>query len=283
MKYRYNSIKGRYLLTEFPGQVQSLPTASAVYEGTVYQYVGETDSNYTSGYYYKCVSDGQSTPTYSWIHLNVQPQSAGDYIEKVTTMPTASSTEEGNEYQYMGADDLTNGLIHAHFYECVSDGATPAVYSWQDLGYKRIWGPGPKADWDALSVAEKTMYDEAHWDDDESATVIKQYIADQNELSAYENISLSTDSANPTIMQYDGFVSVYVTRGLKSNTGTSVNIYVNGVRNVWNVDVTENYTAHVGGTVPVKKGDSVYIAVASDATDTQKARYYKKRDYSMRA
>ena len=68
----------------------------------------------------------------------------------------------------MGADDLTNGLIHAHFYECVSDGESTPTYSWQDLGYKRIWGPGPKADWDALSVAEKTMYDEAHWDDDDT-------------------------------------------------------------------------------------------------------------------
>lgn len=158
MKYRYDSTKGRYLLAEFDGQVQSLPTASAALEGTVYQYVGATDSNYTSGYFYRCESDGAATPTYSWVQTDVQPQTAGDYIEKVTTMPTASADELGNEYQYMGADDSTNGLIHAHFYECVSDGESTPTYSWHDLGYKKVF-QGTLDEWNALTPAEQAQYD----------------------------------------------------------------------------------------------------------------------------
>ena len=47
-------------------QVSSLPTAGSTLEGQIYQFVGATDSTYTNGYFYKCVSDGQSPATYSW-------------------------------------------------------------------------------------------------------------------------------------------------------------------------------------------------------------------------
>lgn len=58
-------------------QVSALPTASADELGNIYQYVGATDANYTNGYFYKCVSDGQSPATYSWTQANVQPAPSG--------------------------------------------------------------------------------------------------------------------------------------------------------------------------------------------------------------
>lgn len=48
-------------------QYNTLPTASANYLGRVVQYIGTTNANYTHGYFYECVSDGQTTPTYSWV------------------------------------------------------------------------------------------------------------------------------------------------------------------------------------------------------------------------
>lgn len=47
---------------------------------------------------------------------------------QVSTLPTASADELGKIYQFVGTTDAnyTNG----YFYKCVSDGATPAVYSW---------------------------------------------------------------------------------------------------------------------------------------------------------
>lgn len=55
------------------GQVSTLPTASIDLLGKILQYVGVTDSNYTNGYFYKCVSDEEATPTYSWEQIDIQP------------------------------------------------------------------------------------------------------------------------------------------------------------------------------------------------------------------
>ena len=47
---------------------------------------------------------------------------------QVSALPTASATEEGKIYQFIGTTDAnyTNG----YFYKCVSDGGNPATYSW---------------------------------------------------------------------------------------------------------------------------------------------------------
>lgn len=45
-------------------QYDTMPTASATYENQIVQYTGTTDSNYTNGYFYKCVEDGG---VYSWV------------------------------------------------------------------------------------------------------------------------------------------------------------------------------------------------------------------------
>ena len=58
-------------------QVATLPTASADELDNVYQFVGTTDANYTNGYFYKCVSDGQQPATYSWSNIQVQASSGG--------------------------------------------------------------------------------------------------------------------------------------------------------------------------------------------------------------
>lgn len=50
----------------------TMPTASATNEGNIVQFIGTTGGGYTNGYFYKCVSDGESTPTYSWSNVNVQ-------------------------------------------------------------------------------------------------------------------------------------------------------------------------------------------------------------------
>lgn len=57
--------------------VDTMPTASADLVGTIVQYVGTTTANYTNGYFYKCVSDGAVTPTYSWTRIDVQPNNGG--------------------------------------------------------------------------------------------------------------------------------------------------------------------------------------------------------------
>lgn len=62
-----------------PERVQrdAMPQASEEEVDNIYQYVGTTDANYTNGYFYKCVSDGQNPATYSWETVEVQASSGG--------------------------------------------------------------------------------------------------------------------------------------------------------------------------------------------------------------
>jgi len=64
-------------------QKSTLPTASSTLEGKIYQYIGTTDSTYTNGYFYKCVSDGEATPTYSWENINTSNSSSGVIINNL--------------------------------------------------------------------------------------------------------------------------------------------------------------------------------------------------------
>lgn len=122
-------------------EVSTMPTASAEETGKLYKYVGETNANYTNGCYYKSqgtlVGDDWSTDThyvYSWVEVVV-----GDTgVSQVSTMPTASSEELGNIYQYTGetSSEYTNGS----YYKCISyqyagswDEESTTVYSWKEL------------------------------------------------------------------------------------------------------------------------------------------------------
>lgn len=107
---------------------------------------------------------------------------------------------------------------------------------------------------------------------------IKSYMRDQNELSDCEEIELSRDSANPTIMEYDGFLTPVLipTNSVTNNS----NFYVNGE----NVSFSSiNSTAYTT-SFPVKKGDEVYYTTinANLYKGTTHAYWYKKRDYSDR-
>lgn len=66
------------ILTDVDDAIQfaTMPTASIDYLGRIVEFTGTTDANYTNGYFYKCVSDGQNPATYSWVQTNVQPGSS---------------------------------------------------------------------------------------------------------------------------------------------------------------------------------------------------------------
>lgn len=84
-------------------QVSVLPTASADELGNIYQFVGTTDANYTNGYFYKCVSDGQNPATYSWEAIEVQASSGG--------LP--SQTGQSGKFLTTDGTDASWGTINA--------------------------------------------------------------------------------------------------------------------------------------------------------------------------
>ena len=141
-------------------QYETLPIASEDELGKIYQYIGETTVNYINGRFYKCVSDGEVVPTYSWQEVSFGGGSGGtdDYtdlinkpqVEGVTlvgnksasdlglqtkiqfsTMPTASVDYLNEIVQYIGETDAT--YTNGYFYKCVSDGAVTPTYSWVEV------------------------------------------------------------------------------------------------------------------------------------------------------
>ena len=84
-------------------QYDTLPTPSISNVGTIYQYTGDTDSDYTNGYFYKCVlKDG------SYIWENIKVQEGGD-------LPIASSSvlggiKVGNDLNIDEEGTLTTNL-----------------------------------------------------------------------------------------------------------------------------------------------------------------------------
>lgn len=66
----------------------TMPTAASTNEGWIVQYTGTTDSTYTHGHIYECVSDGGNPATYSWSQVNVQPVPANP-------LPSTSGASEG--------------------------------------------------------------------------------------------------------------------------------------------------------------------------------------------
>ena len=106
-------------------QYDTMPTPSSSNEGQILQYIGTTTSNYTNGYFYKCVL---KSGVYDWERIDVQPPSE-DPIQ-VTGFPPASATNMGDIYQYIGTStaDYTNGC----FYKCTYDTQT-GTYSWTPI------------------------------------------------------------------------------------------------------------------------------------------------------
>ena len=106
-------------------QVATMPTAGAGEEGKIYQFIGTTDANYTNGYFYKCVSDGQNPATYSWVQTNVQPQGSSlpdttghkGYLRLLVdgtinwsdAFPLASNATATAAYSFAGANSITSG------------------------------------------------------------------------------------------------------------------------------------------------------------------------------
>lgn len=128
-------------------QVSIMPTATADNSGAIVQYVGATNVNYTNGYFYKCVSDGGVTPTYSWEKMQVSD--GGDTIQ-VDELPTASADELGNIYEFVGT--TTANYINGRFYRCVSDGASTPTYTWEevDFGDGTPHWTGTRAEYEAI-------------------------------------------------------------------------------------------------------------------------------------
>lgn len=84
-------------------------------------------------------------------------------INKYSTMPTAAAGNAGWIVQFTGTTDAT--YTHGHLYECVSDGQTPATYSWTEVqlggGSSYTAGTGIDITSGVISVTSPTLQNTA--------------------------------------------------------------------------------------------------------------------------
>lgn len=341
----YSDLQSMYNSDELGGgstiQVETMPIASE-HPNEIVQYVGASGT-YTNGFFYQSTSDGEPTPTYSWVQKNVQPSNATatdvsydnttseltatnvqDAIDEIkgglgtasgkdytdTVRPNSHDlVESGSVYSAINnalsaiytprgsltCAELTSSLLIAdnvgNVYEMSDSGVTSALfingagltinagdnvgiikagadtylfnymgnafdltdYQKKELATsvlgettvegalgaieskdKRIW-IGHKSDWDLLTTAEKTVYDEAHFDDD-NETDPSQVI------DTVENGNMSAVTSNATydaIQALSGISLTYRNNIIAdANNITQTGIYANVSTNVpqvgWN-------------------------------------------------
>lgn len=92
--------------TGYSEQLASLPTASSAEEGRIYQYVGSTGGDYTTGCFYQCVSD---SGTYYWKEILALPDQTGNNGKFLKTDGDTVSWAQGVENYGVHAEDLVIG------------------------------------------------------------------------------------------------------------------------------------------------------------------------------
>lgn len=102
-------------------QYSTMPTASADNLGDIVQFTGTTDANYTNGYFYQCVSDGQEPATYSWSQTNVQPAPSG--LPDQTGQSGKFLTTDGTDASWSDKP-LVNGATQTTSVDIVGSGGS---------------------------------------------------------------------------------------------------------------------------------------------------------------
>ena len=103
----------------------TMPTAASTNEGWIVQFTGTTDSTYTHGHLYECVSDGQATPTYSWTEVSLgggSSYTAGTGIDITSGVISVASPT------------LVNNSVSGTYRLAVGDGATAGQNSANAFG-----------------------------------------------------------------------------------------------------------------------------------------------------
>ena len=179
-------------------QVSSLPTASSTNLDKIYQYIGTTDSNYTNGYFYQCVSDGAATPTYSWERINVQP--SGGQSDPGT--PTYYVSDNGNTYLHIKVNQKP-AMTDIINYVLSHNGNVPNAYFASTSG--SCWLIG-------VSFTDNTTYVSAQFT---FRGIIKRYNSDMGDglSSLYSGVTF-TAYIDPTEYANGEITTVYYNTGL---------------------------------------------------------------------
>lgn len=102
-------------------QYSTMPTAASTNVGQIVQFIGTTTSDYTNGYFYKCVADSQ-LGTYVWEAIPTQDAAN---IFQVATTAELEAIEDGQIVQYVGT--TTSSYTNGHFYTATTESSVKTI------------------------------------------------------------------------------------------------------------------------------------------------------------
>lgn len=222
-KGQVTSVNGQtgVVVLSIPDAVQysTMPTPASTNEGDIVQFTGTTDANYTNGYFYKCVSDGQNPATYSWTQVNVQPapsglpDQTGQSGKFLTTDGTDASWATINALQNTatGTDSLTVLGTVATFGKTVNIGSDSSGSArCTVIGYNAGGGAGGATDFIAIGCNAKVTATNAIQIGGNS------HFPEMSTNSTYGTVKIYNGNGNFEIMSADGTIP---TDRLASTTG----------------------------------------------------------------
>ena len=88
----------------------TMPTAASTNEGWIVQFTGTTDSTYTHGHLYECVSDGGNPATYSWTEVSM---GGGGSATAITATLAANAWSSNSQTVNVTGVTASNNVIVA--------------------------------------------------------------------------------------------------------------------------------------------------------------------------
>lgn len=189
-------------------QVETLPTASANELGNIYEFVGTTTANYINGRFYRCVSDGASTPTYTWEEVDF-----GDGSVFIGTSSEWESETSKTDYQVaILTDQPTVNAVDS------TDGSTTVVAN-KNLVFK-----GTLDEWEALTTAEKKTYDEALITNDMDTGEVVNGVTDGDMRAVTSNAVYDAIAPIGTVVEDTDHTNVTLVEGGADQTIRTLNL-----------------------------------------------------------
>ena len=152
--YKFDALSGLMDLSGYQKTLQysAMPTATAALAtaGAIIQYTGTTNTDYTNGYFYKCIEDPENTGSYIWTQSLTQDEGGSGTLESPITVTTpAGGITSGKEYAIgTSIESMLHDLLDPHLYPTLTNptgtltasvstlqktGATPSVTFTIDL------------------------------------------------------------------------------------------------------------------------------------------------------
>lgn len=113
-------------------QHNPLPVPAYKYKDKILEYVGETNANYTNGYFYKCIEDPDNVGTYIWVQHNVQPggSGGGSLGKAITAAIEVGGIDIGDSFAIgTSYDDMWDALLNPTLYPSFTNPSASLSYA----------------------------------------------------------------------------------------------------------------------------------------------------------